>query len=234
MIEESGTAEGYFRPDSATVRRLEPLLEMLAASPVSLSSVTDPSTARSVHVADSLSGLVLPEVREAGTMLDLGSGGGFPGLPLAASLPDCRFTLIDSVGRKVEFLVEAVEALALHNVQALKIRSEDLARETGREAFDLVTARAVAPLDALAELASPLIPRGGHLVAWKGEREPEGEMALARISDRVAMSLERVVAIRPYSSSRERHLYVVKKTGVTPGDLPRRPGMARKRPLAAA
>lgn len=234
MSSDPGTAGGEFRPDPATVERLEPLLRLLASSPVSLSSVTDPAAARSVHVADSLSGLVLPEIRAAENVLDLGTGAGFPGLPLAVSLPEARFTLIDSVGRKVEFLRESIEALELQNAVAIKTRSEDLARESGREAFELVTARAVAPLDALAELASPLLSRGGSLVAWKGEREPDGEAALARISDRVAMALERVVAVRPYPSSRERHLYVVRKTGPTPANLPRRAGMARKRPLAAS
>lgn len=229
----TGAPGGEFRADPETVEQLEPLLKLLEASPVSLSSVTDPATARSVHVADSLSGMVLPEVREAEQALDLGSGGGFPGLPLAVALPGTEYTLIDSVGRKVGFIEEAIEALGLGNAVALKTRSEDLARKDGRESFDLVTARAVAPLDALAELASPLLRPGGYLVAWKGDREPEGEAALERIAGRTAMRLARIEPVQPYSSSRVRHLYVIAKTGPTPDDLPRRPGMARKRPLAS-
>lgn len=221
-----------FHPDPEAVRGLEPMLELLAASRASLSSVTDPDRVRDVHVSDSLSGLILPEVTGASRAVDLGTGGGFPGIPLAFSLPDCRFMLIDSVGRKTDFVNEVIAALGLANAEAVKVRSEELASGEQRESFDLATARAVASLDVLAELASPLLREGGHLVAWKGEREPEGEAAVDRIADRVAMRLDRVESVRPYSGSRERHLYVMTKSGPTPPGLPRRPGMERKRPLA--
>ena len=207
------------------------MLEMLESSHVSLSSVTDLEEARRVHVADSLSGLVCPEVRQARNALDLGSGGGFPGVPLAVLLPGCRFTLIDSVGRKVEFLGEVISALGLENAQAVKARSEDLAAGEGREVFDLVTARAVAPLSVLAELASPLLGEGGHLVAWKGDPEPDSEATIAGNQGRLAMKVLRQETVVPYQGSRERRLYVLVKTGPTPDGLPRRPGMARKRPL---
>ncbi|MCB8914290.1 MAG: 16S rRNA (guanine(527)-N(7))-methyltransferase RsmG [Thermoleophilales bacterium] len=217
--------------DPEQIARLDPLLEMLATSHVSLSSVTDPVEARRVHVADSLSGLACAEVREATRAVDLGSGAGFPGLPLALELPECRFTLIDSVGRKVEFMGRAISALGLENAEALKVRSEAMATAGGRESFDLVTARAVAPLPALAELASPLLEDGGHLVAWKGEPEPDSEEIIAANRDRLAMELRQRVAVVPFEGSRERHLYVLVKAGPTPDGLPRRPGMARKRPL---
>lgn len=210
------------------------MLDLLASSHVSLSSVTDPARAREIHVADSLSALTLAEVSGAAKALDLGSGAGFPGIPLAVALPATEFTLIDSVGRKVDFIREVIAALDLENVTAVHARSEELAAGEFRESLDLVTARAVAPLDVLAELASPLLAPGGALVAWKGERETGGEADLAAIRSRVAMILDRAVKVRPYSGSRERHLYVVKKAGTTPAGLPRRPGMARKRPLATA
>lgn len=218
--------------DPEVVARLEPMLDLLAASHASLSSVTDRRSARDVHVADSLSGLAVDEVSAAERAVDLGSGAGFPGIPLAVALPSARFTLIDSVGRKVEFMNEAIAALGLENAVAVKARSEEWGRGEGREASDLVTARAVAPLEALAELASPLLAEGGALVAWKGEREPEGEERVAALRDRLAMELDRVVPVRPYAGSRERNLYVLKKCGPTPEGLPRRPGMVRKRPLS--
>lgn len=207
------------------------MLELLAASPASLSSVTARAEARRVHVADSLSGLACPEVREAGRALDLGAGGGFPGVPLATVLPGSNFTLIDSVGRKVEFMNEVISALGLKNTRALKARSEDWAKREGREAHDLVTARAVAPLAVLAELASPLLREGGHLVAWKGEPEPDQEALVASRPESFAMELTRQEVVIPYEGSRERRLYVLRKVGPTPERLPRRAGMARKRPM---
>ncbi len=218
--------------DPGITTRLEPMLDLLDSSHVSLSSVTDPGSARKIHLADSLSGLTVDEVKEAERVVDLGAGAGFPGIPLAVALPKARFTLIDSVGRKVEFMNEAISALGLDNAVALKTRSEDWSRGEGRESCDLVTARAVAPLEALAELASPLLIEGGSLVAWKGEREPEGEEAVARLSSRLAMELDRTISVKPFPGSRNRHLYVLKKSGPTPEGLPRRAGMVRKRPLS--
>ena len=217
--------------DQEALARLNPMLELLAKSHVSLSSVTDPDEARRIHVADSLTGLALVEVRRASRALDLGAGGGFPGVPLAVFLPDCQVTLIDSVGRKVEFVNEVVSALGLKNAQAVKTRSEDWAVSEGREAYDLVTARAVAPLSVLAELASPLLVEGGHLVAWKGEPELEEEEIIATNRESLGMEFDRRETVVPYPGSRERSLYVLTKAGPTPGGLPRRAGMARKRPL---
>ena len=207
------------------------MLELLARSHVSLSSVTDPDQARKIHVADSLTGLACREVREAGRAVDLGAGAGFPGIPLAVFVPGCQFTLLDSVGRKVEFMKEVISALGLENARAIKARSETWAGGEGREQYDLVTARAVAPLSALAELASPLLEEGGHLVAWKGESEPDSERVIEEQADRIAMKVLRQETAVPFAGSRERRLYVLAKTGPTPDGLPRRPGMARKRPL---
>ena len=204
---------------------------MLEQEPASLSSVTDPRRAREVHLLDSLSGTLVEELDQVVRVVDIGSGAGFPGIPLALARPAASFDLIDSVGRKVVFMQKAIEELGLENARAIRIRSEDLARSEGREAYGLATARAVAPLAALAELASPLLGRGGCLVAWKGSREEQEEKDLASVSDRIAMEIDRVLAVRPFPSSRTRHLYVVCKTGDTPDDLPRRAGMARKRPL---
>ncbi len=225
---------GPSRPwlDREVLESLEPMLALLAADPASLTSVTDPARAREVHLLDSLSGLAVAEVREAERVIDIGSGAGFPGVPLARAKPAATVDLLDSVGRKVEFMSGVIEALEIANARAVNARSEEWALGEGAAAYDLATARAVAPLEVLAELASPLLEHGGVLVAWKGEREPESEAAVSRLGERLAMAVDRVVTVRPFESSRERHLYVLQKTGPTPPDLPRRPGMARKRRLA--
>lgn len=228
-LQGSGPAEPWLNPE--VLDRLEPMLELLATSHTSLSSVTNPEEARFVHVADSLSGLACPEVSQASRAIDLGAGGGFPGIPLAVNLPHCDFTLLDSVGRKIDFIDGVISALRLENAHGVKARSEDWSRGEGREVHDLVTARAVAPLAVLAELASPLLAEGGHLVAWKGEPEPEEEEKIQCNREQLAMELRNEVEVIPFPGSRKRRLYVLRKVDATPGNLPRRPGMARKRPL---
>lgn len=217
--------------DADQHRRLQRYLARLADSQVSLSSVRRGDEAWRVHVLDSLSGAHLPEVESAKRIADLGAGAGFPGAVLAVVLPEARVDLIDSVKKKCGFMQEALVSAGIGNASAVWARSEEHARGLGRELYDVVTARAVAPLNALTELASPLLRDGGVLVAWKGARDPEEETAAGLISDATAMHPLRVEAVKPYSTSRDRHLHLLIKRGQTPPSLPRRPGMARKRPL---
>jgi 16S rRNA (guanine527-N7)-methyltransferase len=213
--------------------RLGPVLDLLASDPASLSSVTDPAEAWRVHVADSLSGLEL--VGKPARIADVGAGAGFPGLALAAALPETRVDLIESVARKAGFIERAATAAGLTNARAVRERAETWAAkrqpEGGREAYDVVTARAVGRLATLAELASPLLRDGGVLVAWKGRRDPEEEAELERAAEQVAMRPEEVRWVGPYAGSQNRHLHLVRKLGETPAGLPRRPGIAKKRPF---
>jgi 16S rRNA (guanine527-N7)-methyltransferase len=209
---------------------LERILELLAEERASVSSVTDPARAWRVHVADSLTGLELPALREATTIADIGSGAGFPGLALAAALPDAEVDLIESVGRKCEFIKRAAAAASLANAKVLNLRSEELAAGSGREAYAAVTARAVGRLSTLAELASPLLREGGFLIAWKGRRDPEEEAQLAAAAEALAMRPAEIRHVGPYAGSEHRHLHLIRKSGPTPEKLPRRAGMAKKRP----
>lgn len=195
-----------------------------------------------MHVADSLTGLEVPSLAVAERIADVGSGAGLPGLVLAAALPKARVDLVESIGRKCEFAKRAIERTGIERARALCCRSEELAaaaeaapapQNAGREAYDAVTARAVGRLSTLAELASPLLREGGVLVAWKGRRDLDEEAELERAAERLAMEPLEVRAVGPYAGSRHRHLHVVGKAGPTPADLPRRPGMAKKRPLGA-
>jgi 16S rRNA (guanine527-N7)-methyltransferase len=192
--------------------------------------VTDPGRAWRVHVADSLTGLEFEPLRKAGRIADIGSGAGFPGLVLAVALPDARVDLIESVGRKCDFIQRAVEAAGIANARVINARSEELAAEEGREAYAAVTARAVGRLSTLAELASPLLTADGVLVAWKGKRDPEEEAQLASAAALLAMQPEEIRHVGPFAGSEHRHLHLIRKVGPTPDDLPRRPGMAKKRP----
>jgi len=210
-------------------RRLQIVLDLLGEERASVSSVVD-ERAWQVHVADSLTGLEIPELREAGQIADIGAGAGFPGLVLAVALPRAQVDLIESVGRKCEFMHRAGAEAGITNASVLNLRSEELAAAEGREAYDVVTARAVGRLSTLAELASPLLKPNGVLVAWKGKRDPDEEQQLRNASEALAMALEDVLDVGDRAGSEHRHLHVVRKTGPTPADLPRRPGMAKKRP----
>ncbi len=209
---------------------LEKVLKLLAEERASVSSVTDPGRAWKVHVADSLTGLEVPELRKATRIADIGSGAGFPGLALAVALPAAELDLIESVGRKCAFIERAATEAGIANVRVFNTRSEEWAAAEGRESYDVVTARAVGRLSTLAELASPLLKDGAVLVAWKGKRDPEEERQVEAAAEKLAMRPEQILHVGPYAGSEHRHLYVLRKLGATPDDLPRRPGMAKKRP----
>jgi 16S rRNA (guanine527-N7)-methyltransferase len=216
--------------DEAQKATITLVLELLEEERASVSSVTEPGRAWKAHVADSLSGLEIPALRDAGRIADIGSGAGFPGLVLAVASGEARVDLIESVGRKCEFIRRAIEAASIPNARVLNMRSEELAAGEGREAYAAVTARAVGRLSTLAELASPLLGEGGVLVAWKGKRDPDEEAQLARAAESLAMRPEEIRHVGPYAGSEHRHLHVLRKTGLTPPKLPRRAGMAKKRP----
>ena len=215
-------------PDQA----VEALLELLADPRAPIAPSTLPR-AREVHLADSLSGLEFDQLQQAGRVADLGSGAGLPGLVLAAHLPEIGFDLIESSSRKCDFLREAVARMGLENAAVVCERSEEWAAGGGREAYDAVTARAVGSLSTLAELASPLLREGGVLLAWKGARSAEEESEVARAGERLAMEAIEIRSVRPYPGSRERHVHLLRKNGPTPNGLPRRPGMAAKRPFGS-
>ena len=214
---------------------LSTLIEVLARGPGAPSSVRDRDQARRVHIADSLSGLQIAPLRAAASIADLGTGAGFPGLLLAAALPEATVDLIEAKRRKCDFVERAIAAAGVANARSICRRSEEWAASAppagGREAYDAVTARAVGRLSTLAELASPLLSDGGVLVAWKGRRDAAEETEVDRAASRLAMRHEDARWVGPYAGSRNRHLHVLRKHGATPAELPRRPGMAKKRPL---
>jgi 16S rRNA (guanine527-N7)-methyltransferase len=220
--------------ETPAVRRL---LDALAAEPDPHTTVSDPEAALEVHVADSLSGLEIPELASARRIADIGAGAGFPGLVLAIALPRAEVDLIESASRKAAVIDRLIQAAELSNARSVTARAEDFARTPavlggGREAYDAVTARAVGPLAVLVEYAAPLLRGDGVLVAWKGARDPSEEGAGAAAAERVGMAVTAVVPVRPYEASENRHLHVFRKISTTPPEFPRRAGMARKRPLA--
>ena len=195
---------------------------------VNLTRIVEPSVAQVLHVEDSLA--VLPELQAApeGPYGDLGSGAGFPGVPLALA-SGRPVVLIESVQKKCLAVEDIVEELELESlVQVYAGRSEDLAHQRAGE-FSVLTARALAPLPSLLELASPLLATGGHLICLKGpDFQEELEWAMS-LQEKLGMTL---LSRRDYTLSDEssRTVFVFEKTGDPKVKLPRRPGAAQTHP----
>jgi 16S rRNA (guanine527-N7)-methyltransferase len=224
-------AAEYSLPAPAA-KRLERLLLALASEPDPHTTVSDPLHAVDQHVADSLVALQIDAVRTAQAIADIGSGAGFPALPLAIAKPDAAFDLLESTTRKVDLISRLAASAGISNARPLAVRAEAWAAEEGRGAYEIVTARAVGPLAVLVEYAAPLLRANGLLVAWKGSRDEGEESAGAKAADLVGMTPSGVFPARPYAAARNLHLHLYLKQSATPERFPRRPGMAAKRPLA--
>ncbi len=207
------------------------MLAALEAEPDPPTTVRTSAEARDTHLADSLSGLEIDALRNAARIADLGAGAGFPGLPLAIALPHAQVDLIESTGRKCEVIGRLATAANAMNARAIHARAEEWAASEGRDTYDAVTARALAPLPVLLEYAAPLLREGGTFVAWKGERNTEEENQGAQAAKELGMSNQEVRPVTPFEGAKNHHLHAFKKTLRTPPRYPRRPGMAEKRPL---
>jgi 16S rRNA (guanine527-N7)-methyltransferase len=225
------------RLGTAAAGQIARILEALKAEPDPHTTVSDPQAALEVHVADALSGLEVRELVGARRIADIGAGAGFPGLILAVALPKAQVDLVESSGRKTAVVDRLIQAGEVSNARSITTRAEELgvvpaALGGGQDAYDAVTARAVGPLALLAEYAAPLLREGGVLVAWKGARDAAEEAAGAAAAAELGLAVGDVLSVKPFPSSENRHLHVMRKISPTPAGFPRRPGMARKRPLA--
>jgi 16S rRNA (guanine527-N7)-methyltransferase len=214
--------------DAGQVAALGRALDLLGVDPGAPSAVRG-AEAVDVHVADSLSALALAPVTQARAVADLGSGSGFPGLALAVALPQASVALVESAARKCEFLVRLCSAAGVHNARVVHVRAEQWPQ--GLSAHDLVTARALAPLGVVCEYAAPLLALGGTLVAWKGAVSQPESRGAALAAAELGLDAGEVVRSEPYAGSVAHRLHVYRKVARTPAQYPRRPGMARKRPI---
>lgn len=208
---------------------LRVLLDVYATDEHAATTVREPEEAVDRHVADGLTGLLVPAVSRAGSVVDIGTGAGVPSLVLAAARPECEVVALDTVGKKVTWVMACAERMGLTNLTGVHARAE--AWPAGRDRFDVVTARAVAQLGVLIEYASPLLSPGGRLVAWKGSIEGEEEAVARSVAKKLRMSPPERIAVQPWPEARERQLVVHIKSGPTPKGYPRQPGAALRKPL---
>jgi 16S rRNA (guanine527-N7)-methyltransferase len=212
---------------------LEKYLKILsAAQDDNLTAVSGAENIINVHFCDSLSLLDFPKLNTPANAVDIGSGAGLPGIPLAIARPDLKITLLESSKKKSNFISLALQRLGLANARVLNMRAEEAGRSSLRESFDLAFARAVGPLPVVLEYSLPLLARGGLAILQRGRRIAGDEEKAQRASSILGGSLVRITPVLPYAGARHLHVWVFKKKTPTPNRFPRKPGIARKRPLS--
>jgi 16S rRNA (guanine527-N7)-methyltransferase len=200
---------------------------------INLTAITDPQAIEMRHFLDSLSVILAGPISPGQRMIDVGTGAGFPGLPLRILHPQIELTLLEATAKKTKFLGHITSLLGLNNVRILTARAEEAGQmEAHREKFDLVVARAVAQMPVLSEYLLPLCKVGGRCVALKGESAAaevqRAENALRILGGR----LEKIIPVELPQVAETHYLVIIQKTAATPPHYPRRPGMPAKRPIA--
>jgi 16S rRNA (guanine527-N7)-methyltransferase len=197
-----------------------------------LTAIRDPENVRVKHFLDSLSAYLAMRGSSMERVIDVGTGAGFPGLPLKILCPRIKLTLVESVGKKAAFCRHVVEVLELEDVEVIQIRAEVLGQKTDhREQYDWALARAVAVMPVLLEYLLPLVRVGGQVLALKGETAPAEAHSSEQAIQILGGHLRQLMPVTLPGVVEERYLVVVDKVAATPEKYPRREGIPAKRPL---
>ncbi len=199
---------------------------------INLTAITEEEEFIKKHFIDSIKVFRSSELKDSKKIIDIGTGAGFPGIPIKIINPDIEVVLLDSLNKRVNFLNEVINKLQLKGVTAIHGRAEDFAREKKyREAFDTVVSRAVANMAVLSELCIPYVKLNGHFIALKGpavdEEIQEGLKAVTTLGGVV----EKVIEVEVEDTDLNHNLVIVKKIKETPKVYPRKAGTASKKPI---
>ena len=197
-----------------------------------LTAIRDPESIRTKHFLDSLSCILAWKATPPGRLIDVGTGAGFPGIPLKILYPNLRLTLVESVGKKASFCQHILQVLGLEHVEVIQARAEEQGQDPNhRETYDWAVARAVANLNVLSEYLIPFVRVGGTALAQKGEsglaeaQSAEGAMTL------LGGKLRQLIPVNLPGVADDRYLILVDKVAATPAKYPRKPGIPAKQPL---
>ena len=197
-----------------------------------LTAIRDAEGVRTKHFLDSLTCVQAWRETPPTSMIDIGTGAGFPGIPLKILYPGLSLTLVESVGKKAEFCRHVVKTLGLERVEVVQARAEEIGQNKKyRERFDWAVARAVAGLPTLAEYLLPLVRVGGGVLAQKGESGPAEAQAAEKSIRLMGGRLRQLYKVNLPGVVEDRYLVVIDKTAATPANYPRRVGVPLKTPI---
>ncbi len=197
-----------------------------------LTAIRDSESIRTKHFLDSFSCVLAWKANPPSRLIDVGTGAGFPGIPLKILYPNLKLTLVESVGKKVTFCRHIVQVLGLEQVEVIQARAEDLGQDAKhREKYDWAVARAVANLNVLSEYLIPLAKVGGTVLAQKGESGPAEAQSAERAMQVLGGKLKQLIPVNLPGVVDDRYLILVDKVSATPPKYPRKPGLAAKQPL---
>lgn len=197
-----------------------------------LTAIRDPQEIHTKHFLDSLTCLLALRESNVGRLIDIGTGAGFPGIPIKIIYPQMQLTLVESVGKKAEFCRHVVKILDLKAVEVVQERAENLGQDSSyREQYDWAVARAVAILPVLAEYLLPLVRVGGRMLAMKGESGPAEAHSSEQALKVLGGHLRQLMPVTLPGVVEERYLVVIDKVAATPMGYPRKVGVPAKHPL---
>ena len=199
---------------------------------MNLTAITEYEDVLKKHFVDSVSLIQAVDVRKELTLIDVGTGAGFPGLALKIAYPELKVTLLDSLQKRVQFLDAVIEKLGLEGIETIHGRAEDFAKpQKLRESFDLCVSRAVANLSTLSEYCLPFVKVGGYFIPYKSEKIAQEKEEAEKALELLGGKFERQVEFMLPSSDIYRNLFVIKKVKETPKKFPRKAGLPAKEPI---